>query len=112
MRPSPSFEIHRELSFAYAKILVADSSGKSVIVGAKDGKLQIEESCQCRGFGYGQRTLDKMLATTPEATVANGAGILRACLQDGKHGTEYSNIFDLKSATFTSFRPSKAMPTG
>ena len=44
MRPSPSFGKHRELSFAYAKILVGDSSGKSVIVGAKDGKLLIEES--------------------------------------------------------------------
>ena len=107
MRPSPSFGKHRELSFAYAKILVADSSGKSVIVGAKDGKLQIEESCQCRGFGYGQRTLDKMLATTPEPTVANGAGILRACLQDGKHGTKYSNIFDLKSGDIHLFQPSK-----
>ena len=101
------FRKHRELSFAYAKILVADSSGKSVIVGAKDGKLQIEESCQCRGFGYGQRALDKMLATTPEPTVANGAGILRACLQDGKYGTKYSNIFDLKSGDIHLFQPSK-----
>lgn len=101
------FRKHRELSFAYAKILVADSSGKSVIVGAKDGKLQIEESRQCRGFGYGQRTLDKMLAATPEPTVANGAGILRACLQHGKHGTKYSNIFDLKSGDIYLFQPSK-----
>ena len=91
------FRKHRELSFAYAKILVGESSGKSVIIGAKDGKLQIEESYQCRGFGYGQQTLDKVLATTAEPTVANGAGILRACLQDGKQGTKYSNIFDLKS---------------
>jgi hypothetical protein len=101
------FHKHREPSFARAKILVADSSGKSVIIGAKDGKLQIEEGSQCRGFGYGQRTLDRMLATTPEPTVANGAGILRACLQDGKNGTKYSNIFDLKSGDIHLFQPWK-----
>jgi len=46
-----------------------------------------------------------MLATMPEPTVGNGAGILRACLQDGKHGTKYSNIFDLKSGDIHLFQP-------
>ena len=101
------FRKHREPSFAYAKILVADRSGKSAIVGAKDGKLQIEEGSQCRGFGYGQRTLDKMLATPPEPTVANGAAILQACSQDGKYGTKYSNIFDLKSGAIYVFQAPK-----
>ncbi|AGA24956.1 C45 family peptidase [Singulisphaera acidiphila] len=101
------FRQYRELSFAHAKILVADSSGKSVIIGAKDGKLQIDEGSQCRGFGYGQKTLDKMLPPAPEPTVANGAGILRACLQDGKNGTKYSNIFDLKSGDIHLFPASR-----
>lgn len=101
------FHNHREPSFAYARILIADRSGKSVIVGAKDGKLQIEKSSQCRGFGYGQRTLDKMLATTPEPTATQGAGILRACLQDGMQATKYSNIFDLKSGKIHIFQPRK-----
>jgi len=52
---------------------------------------------QCRGFGYGARTLDKMLASSTEPTVANGAKILRACLQTGQYATKYVNIFDLKS---------------
>jgi hypothetical protein len=99
------FRIYREPSFAYARILIADSSGKSVIVGARKGKLQIEESGQCRGFGYGQRTLDKMLAMTPEPTATNGAGILRACLQNGTNSTKYSNIFDLKSGDIHIFQP-------
>jgi hypothetical protein len=88
---------HGEGSFTYAKILLADRSGASVIIGAKDGKLQVETSKQCRGFGYGARTLDKMLADSPEPTVANGAKILRACLQKGQYATKYFNIFDLKS---------------
>lgn len=88
---------HQESSFTYAKILVADRTGASVIIGAKDGKLQVEEETQCRGFGYGARTLDKMLAGHPKPTVANGAKILRACLQKGQYATKYFNIFDLKT---------------
>jgi hypothetical protein len=91
------FRGHREPSFSYAKILVADRTGASVIIGAKDGKLQVEQSSTCRGFGYGARTLDKLLASSSEATVNNGAKILRACAQKGQYATKYSNIFDLKS---------------
>lgn len=101
------FRQYREPSFAYAKILIADSSGKSVIIGTKECQLQIEAANHCRGFGYGQRTLDKILATTPEPTVANGAGILHACLQDGKQNTKYSNIFDLKSGDIHLVQSSK-----
>lgn len=86
-----------EPSFSYAKILVADRSGNSVIIGSKDGQLQVEPANRCRGFGYGQRTLDKLLAKPPEPSVTNGAAILRACLQDGPYATKYSSIFDLKS---------------
>ena len=88
---------HREPSFTYAKILLADRTGASVIIGAKEGKLQVETSKQCRGFGYGASTLEKMLAGSPEPTAANGAKILRACLQKGQYATKYFNIFDLKS---------------
>jgi hypothetical protein len=88
---------HREPSFTYAKILLADRTGASVIIGAKEGKSQVEKSDRCRGFGYGARTLDKILAGAPEPTVANGARILRACLQKGQYATKYFNIFDLKS---------------
>jgi hypothetical protein len=91
------FRSHKETSFTYAKILVADRTGASVIIGAEEGKLQVEQSRECRGFGYGARTLDKMLAAAPEPTVANGAKILQACRQTGQYATKYFNIFDLKS---------------
>jgi hypothetical protein len=92
------FRGHRELGFYTARILVADRSGASAIIGARKGKLQVEKSNQCRGFGYGASTLDTMLPSSPsKATVASGAEILRACLQKGKYATKYSNIFDLKS---------------
>lgn len=101
------FRKHRELSFAHARILVADSSGKSALIGVKDGTLQVEDGC--RGFGYGQRTLDKMLATA-EPTVANGSRILQACFQDGATATQYSNVFNLKSGDIHLFHPSN--PSG
>ena len=91
------YETYAESAFSYAKILVADRTGASVIIGARDGKLLVEKSNQCRGFGFGGRTLDKMLAQASEPTVTNGARILRACLQGGPYATKYATIFDFKS---------------
>lgn len=86
-----------QVAIAGYKALVADRTGASVTIGAKDGKLEIEKTTQCHGIGYGLQTLDKMLATSREATVDNGVNILRACAQQGKYATKYSNVFDLKS---------------
>jgi len=97
------FRSHAEPGFSISRILAADRTGASVIIGAKDGQLQVEESKQNRGFGFArhilQTTLDRRaaLAIPPEATVAEGFKILRDCRQAGQHATKYSNIFDLKS---------------
>lgn len=95
---------HWEPSFDRAKILVADKSGASVIIGAKDGELQVEVADQSRGFGYGVRTLEKMLNKRPEPTVANSFNILHACLQEGLNATKYSYVFDLKTGEIYLFR--------
>jgi hypothetical protein len=91
------YRTHREPGFWRAKILVADRSGASVIIGAKDGQLQVESENQCRGFGYGWQPLNAALAKNPKPTVADGFKILRDCRQSGQYATKYSNIFDLKS---------------
>ena len=92
------FRGHREMGFYTARILVADRTGASAIIGAKNGELHVQKSSQCRGFGYGAQTLDMMLPVrSSRPTVTNGAEILRACLQKGKYATKYSNIFDLQS---------------
>lgn len=88
---------HQEPGFWRAKILVADRTGASVIIGAKDGKLQVETESQCRGFGFGRKTLAAALERHPEPTVANGFKILRDCRQPGQYATKYSNVYDLKS---------------
>jgi len=98
------YRTHQESGFFRVKMLVADATGASVIIGASHGKLQCEVSHQCRGFGYGGRILDRMLAASPEPTVANGAEILRACLQKGQYATKYSNVFDLRSGDILLFR--------
>jgi hypothetical protein len=91
------YRSHWEPSFSYAKILVADRTGASVIIGARDGRLQVDKANHCRGFGYGGQTLDQLLAKTPETTAASGFRILQACLQQGKYATKYSCVYDLKS---------------
>jgi hypothetical protein len=91
------FQAHQEPDFSRAKILVADRNGTSVVVGAHDGKLEIDKSARSRSFGYAFQTFRECFRTDSELTVANGASILRACLQEGKYATKYSNIFDLNS---------------
>ncbi len=90
------YQTHREPDFARAKILVADRTGASAIIGAKDGALTVERSTRSRGFGFGEKALGKALAKAPAATVADGSSILRACRQDGAFATKYSNAYDLR----------------
>jgi peroxiredoxin len=89
------YRSHREAGFWRGKILVADKTGASVIIGAEDGKLRVEEENQCRGFGARWLELDMALAMKPQPVVTNGFIILRDCRQKGL--TKYSNIYDLLS---------------
>jgi hypothetical protein len=88
---------HRERHFWYAKVLLTDKTGASVLIGAHDGKLQIEKMNESRGLGYGGATLAKMLGESSKPELTNGVKILRACLQPGKNMTRYFNVFDVKS---------------
>ncbi|MBN1807154.1 MAG: hypothetical protein JW837_18045 [Sedimentisphaerales bacterium] len=85
-----------EPSFSYAKILVADKTGTSAVIGAKEGRLQVLYEHQSRGFGYGGRKLRNILNENTEPTVTKGFDILRTCIRNGCNATKYSNIFDLK----------------
>lgn len=91
------YRTHREPLFWRGKILVADRTGASVIIGATNGRLQVQEDHQCRGFGFGHRILDAALAKHPQPSVDDGFNILRDCRQTGQFATKYSNIYDLKS---------------
>jgi hypothetical protein len=88
---------HRDSNFSYSKILLTDKTGASVLIGAHNGKLQVERKQASWGLGYGNKVLQPMLAQSAEATLTNGTAILRACLQKGKYATRYFNVFDVKS---------------
>lgn len=90
---------HFEPAFAKGRILVADRTGASAIIGAKDGRLYVEISVASRGFGYGARTLQLSLAQEPRPTVENALALLRECKQTGTYATKYSNIFDLRTGS-------------
>lgn len=91
------YRTHREPDFRRSRILIADRTGASVVIGARDGKLFFAERHDSRGFGYARAALDRELAQAPAPTLANAADILRTCVQPGDGGTKYSNVFDLKS---------------
>lgn len=91
------YKKYRESSFAYAKMLIADKTGASVIIGIKDGTLYFDRSSSSRGFGYGAETLSNMLSADTTPSLENGLPILDACKQKGTYATKYSNVFDLNS---------------
>jgi hypothetical protein len=99
------YEKYREPQFNRAKILVADKSGASAIIGAHDGKLQVDRARHSRGFGYGRATLATMLQTNTEPRLEMGLKIMRACEQKGEFATKYSSVFDLNKGEMSLFVP-------
>lgn len=83
--------------FSYAKILIADKTGASVVIGGHNGELHFEKSVQSRGFGFGQQILSKRLPSIGKPDLAEGISMLQACKQQGVYATKYSNVFDLRS---------------
>jgi Acyl-coenzyme A:6-aminopenicillanic acid acyl-transferase len=98
------FQTHWEPSFSYARILIADRTGASVTIRARNGRLDAHIMKQSCGFGYSDAILDKMLAENSTPTLTNAANILRAAKQEGRNATKYSNVFDLKSGDIFLFR--------
>ena len=98
------YQTHREASFSSARVMVADRSGASAIIGARNGAVYADRSQSCRGFGYAGDVVKRELAKNGPATVEEGIRILRAARQEGEFATKYSNIFDLKSGDIHLFR--------
>jgi hypothetical protein len=98
------FQTHWEPSFSYARILIADRSGASVILGAKDGSLTVERANNSRAMGYRGQVAENCLAQKSEPTLGNAATILRTAIQEGPYATKYSNVFDLKTGDICLYR--------
>jgi predicted choloylglycine hydrolase len=97
-----------EESFSYGKLIVADRSGKSVLLEAKDGRLVASVTPRSQGIGHRfdlrGTEASLMLAEVSTTSVPAAERILNATLQDGPNATKYSVIYDLKSGEINLYR--------
>jgi hypothetical protein len=97
------YETYYEPGFAYARILVAERSGASAVIGARDGRLRVERLDRSRAFGYGGEIVTRMLDGAP-VSVETAARLLQAARQQGRFATQYSNVFDLRNGDILIYR--------
>src|SRR5690606_14963206 len=64
------YRAHAEPGFAQADILIADRTGASVVIGARDGTLFFDRSSQSRAIGYGRSVFEQL--HRPDVPVALG----------------------------------------
>jgi hypothetical protein len=91
------YQTYLEPDFRRARILIADRTGASVAIGAREGRIHFSRLQHSRGFGWAREQLELGLAKSPQPTLAAAGTILRACVQPGDGGTKYSSVYDLKS---------------
>lgn len=98
------YRAHAEPGFAHADILIADRTGASVVIGARDGSLFFERSSQSRAIGFGRSIFERLHRPELPVTLGNGSGILQRCVQEGRGGTQYSYTFDLRKGAIGLYR--------
>ncbi|HLP05988.1 MAG TPA: alpha/beta fold hydrolase [Paludibacter sp.] len=91
------YEEYNEPSFAYARTMLADKFGNSVIIGWKDGKIDIQRNPgNPQVLGYGKDAVGSYFSVNQRAKDVNcSAEALNAAHQEGKYPTRYSNIISL-----------------
>lgn len=101
------YKTYREPSFAGATIIIADKSGASVIIGARNGELFFEKVVESRVLGWASSTFDKMYNDKTTIDLEGGAEILKQCMfpeEEGFNaGTKYSNSYNLRNGDMTFF---------
>jgi hypothetical protein len=102
------FERHWEESFSYGQLLVADRTGKSALLRAKDGKFDAPIVNRSQGIGhrFGLRgnEASAMLAKISTPTLADAVRLLNATRQEGVNATKYSVVYDLKTCDICLYR--------
>lgn len=91
------YEKYNEASFSYARTMIADRFGNSVIIGWKNGEMDIQRNTNnLQAFGYGGQNVESYFSKNPgERNIAYLAGALNAAHQEGQYPTQYSNIISL-----------------
>jgi hypothetical protein len=98
------YKLYWEPTFSYAKILISDGTGKSVVIGARNDELEFNISKQSCGIGYGFKKNPNLLEENLSPTLANASKLLKDAIQEGQYGTKYSNVFDLKTGDIFIYR--------
>jgi hypothetical protein len=102
------FRQNWEESFSYGRLLVADRTGKSAIIRAKDGKLDAPVGTQSQGIGhrFGLRGNDgaEMLSRIAKPAMIDAVRLLKFTLQEGPNATKYSTIYDLATCDIRLYR--------
>lgn len=98
------FKTYAEPGFASATILIADKTGASVIIGARNGELYFEKSNKNVAIGYGLKTFQNLNGREALANFTNGTEILHQCEQKGEFATKYSSIYNLKTGAVSVYQ--------
>lgn len=102
------FERHWEESFSYGQLLVADRSGRSAVIRAKDGKLHapIQKGSQGIGHRFGLRgnEASDLLAQVSMPTLSEAVRLLKFTRQEGVNATKYSIVVDLNTCEIWLYR--------
>jgi tetratricopeptide (TPR) repeat protein len=93
---------YNKSSLQYARYLFVDRTGASAIVGWIDGELKfIRDKGGFQAIGFKEDTASSMLKSIKEqkdaVSVDDVKAVLKACHQEGRYPTQYSNICDLKN---------------
>jgi len=101
------YKTYREPSFAGATIIIADKTGASVIIGARNGELYFEKIVESRVLGWASSTFNKIYNDETKIDLKGGAEILKKCMfpeEEGYNaGTKYSNSYNLRNGDMTFF---------
>lgn len=101
------YQTYREPSFAGATIIIADKTGASVIIGARNGELYFEKVLESRVLGWASSTFEKMYKPNSSIDLESGAEILEKCVfpeEEGFNaGTKYSNSYNLNNGDMSFF---------
>lgn len=97
-----------EESFSYGRLLVADRTGKSVVLRAKNENLDASVDTRPQGFGHrfdlrGTEAAE-MLSRISKPSLADAVRLLQFTLQKGPNATKYSTIYDLKTCDIELYR--------
>lgn len=91
------YEKYNEVSFSYARTMIADRFGNSVIIGWKDGQIYIQrKNNNLQSFGYKGDVVESHFDNiTNNIDLDCLTDALDKAHQEGKYPTQYSNIISL-----------------